>query len=352
MDQSWDEWIQSKECFDFLFSYCAPAVLRQAQHLALSREVWPYHGENLTPETKTELLQDLVGEMWKLLKENKNLPVEQLLTYVQNQNWHGLKLILVRLFIQDYVEKRRNSSPWYKLYKYVRQIIAGLPEFVYLAESNKSFYAACQDKDLSKSPPEFWLNQDYNLWPDPPFSVHDFNQKKFIQKTAIFFWEQACQKLNQKCLLPIRELVAFIWAKFNYFYQLEETREAELSSEPERGSIDREESQDLLLDRQLLQSQLSTLAQQLTSSWSDKMCVVFYLKHEQELSLGEIAHQLHYKSASSVKYVLQQTYDSLRFFCSLWPGLSPPDLDQVLFDLFLENIIYFCKTKYSVHNKQ
>ena len=62
------------------------------------------------------------------------------------------------------------------------------------------------------------------------------------------------------------------------------------------------------------------------------------------MTLAKAAECLGYQSAAGVSYLYKSALDSLRDFCFLWPGLSPPDLDKRLFEAFVLEIIRICKT--------
>ena len=59
--------------------------------------------------------------------------------------------------------------------------------------------------------------------------------------------------------------------------------------------------------------------------------------------MREAAGTLGYRNPSGVAYLFKSVCDSLRDFCLLWPGLSPPDLDPGLFEAFVLEVVTVCK---------
>jgi hypothetical protein len=89
---------------------------------------------------------------------------------------------------------------------------------------------------------------------------------------------------------------------------------------------------------------LEALARQLAASWSPRQREVFCLVQGDGLTLAEAAGKLGYRSAAGAAYVHKSALDVLRDFCLLWPGLSPPDLDERLFEAFVLQVVTICKT--------
>jgi hypothetical protein len=92
-----------------------------------------------------------------------------------------------------------------------------------------------------------------------------------------------------------------------------------------------------------VRSRLPELAQKLVASWPEKLRMAFSLIQGEELTLDEAARRMGYKGASGVSYVYRAALDRLRDFCLLWPGLSPPDLDEDLFEELVTLVVRFCR---------
>ncbi len=344
INNRWHKWVKSKECFSFLFD-CAPLVISSLSKLELPEDIWPFSLKYMDEKGRKDVLLEVASELWIFLQEQK-LPFAQLEVLVQRGDWKKFEQIILRLFIQYYIEKRRNKSEWHSLYRYVRQILSKMPHIVYVAEKNKTFYACCNDPNLPKMPAYALKQEDYNLWPDP--ECKKTTQKQYIEKTAHFFWQEAIKRLKQKYLIPIKELVSFLWLKSSKWgNRAQLIRECDmLEEDPLEHANANDPPVELVVSRQ----KLDKLAQDLVNNWSEKMCIAFYLYYEKEKSLEEIAQRLNYKGASGVNYILKQARDSIRSFTSLWPGLSYPDLDETMFGLFMEKIMAICKKQYCDHN--
>jgi hypothetical protein len=100
---------------------------------------------------------------------------------------------------------------------------------------------------------------------------------------------------------------------------------------------------DTAAERALIRSRLESLAEQLAASWTDKQGAAFHAIHGAGMTLEDAAHRLGYKGASGASYVYRSALVRLRDFCLLWPGLSPPDLDESLFDDFVERVLALCR---------
>jgi hypothetical protein len=93
----------------------------------------------------------------------------------------------------------------------------------------------------------------------------------------------------------------------------------------------------------VVRSRLPELARKLVASWPEKMRTAFALVQGEGITLEEASRRMGYKGASGVSYMFRGALDRLRDFCLLWPGLSPPELDEELFDELVTLVLAFCK---------
>jgi hypothetical protein len=160
------------------------------------------------------------------------------------------------------------------------------------------------------------------------------------------FWRQAEIHLEGgPYALPIRELVHYLGRHYAHLalpFRAEPREDAAGASE---GEVERmvEPGAERGPELAVVRSRLPELARKLVASWPEKLRTAFALIQGEGLTLEEAARRMGYKGASGVSYVYRSALERLRDFCLLWPGLSPPDLDEDLFDEFVSLVLAFCK---------
>jgi hypothetical protein len=145
--------------------------------------------------------------------------------------------------------------------------------------------------------------------------------------------------------LPVRELVHYLT---RHYAHLETPMVVSEGRSGAPGGVDGIESVPMpgaerAPELSVVRSRLDELARKLTASWPENHRKAFALIHGEELTLEAAAARMGYKGASGVRYVYRAALDGLRDFCLLWPGLSPPDLDEEVFDEFVELVLAICK---------
>jgi hypothetical protein len=185
-------------------------------------------------------------------------------------------------------------------------------------------------------------------WDSPLEAVPaaELHRKESLVRLARLFWRQAEGRLEGgPYALPVRELVHYLGRHYAHLavpLRAEPKGEAAGSGEDEVERIAQpgaERGPELAVVR----SRLPELSQKLVASWPEKLRMAFSLIQGEELTLDEAARRMGYKGASGVSYVYRAALDRLRDFCLLWPGLSPPDLDEDLFEELVTLVVRFCR---------
>jgi len=102
------------------------------------------------------------------------------------------------------------------------------------------------------------------------------------------------------------------------------------------GLSDEDEKADApCYDRELVIQWAGVFVKRLSQKEGD----AFALTYGEGLNLREVAERLNYKGSSGPKYLLEGIKEKLRFFLRDLPWLSPDDLNQEAFSLFVDTLI-------------
>ncbi|WP_028322795.1 hypothetical protein [Desulfatiglans anilini] len=333
---SWEAWIDSPGCFAVL-ERCAATVSRKIKALNLSSRQWPYEDN-----------RELAAEIWAFLKEKKecSLPPD-LLRLLQDADWSRFAGYLGTLFLNHALDRlrTREMSPWHALYRRVRQALSNADGIHYKAGRGAAFYSWESGDERPVIPPIHDLSMDETDWAmDPADAVKQANlaalsksfERLLVERTGIHGW------------VPVRSFVSFLGELFPAL--LESYREVPLPDGDAPGPggpyLAPPSDPGPTAEEAAALAELAPLAQRFVKAIDDRKRAVLHLKYGMDLSLEEMARRLGYKGPSGPLYQLNLAEDALRGFCSLWPGLSPEDLDEHLFGEFVARVLELCKSAF------
>jgi DNA-directed RNA polymerase specialized sigma24 family protein len=343
------EWLSSADCRPALAG-AAKFIYRQALRLALPSDLLPCTDPwQLPPDERADCFQALADDLWIFLRSRPvNWPLKSHWTILAARGPRFLMLKIAQEFLLHLRDKARTygRDPARALYRRLRQVLQDEAEIVCQATGQGSFYSIDPDADPCESLQPF-ENEPYGQWDSPLtlVALRDLEKKSSLLILARFFWMEACRRLGKACFLPVRALVQFIAAHYcvpsTIFEASLSTSDADAAesfmvSPPEL----REECSG---EVSFVARDLETLARRMAASWSERQRAVFCLVQGDGETLSEAARRLGYRSAAGAAYLHRSALDVLRDFCLLWPGLSPPDLDERLFEAFVLEVVAVCK---------
>ena len=352
----WYDWLGSSACRPALAA-AAQFIMRQAVRLSLPADLLPCADPwKLPPDEKADCLQALADDLWIFLRsrpatwyrKNHRMPLAA----------RGGRLLMLKIaqeFLNELKEQARTygRDPGRALYRRLRQVLHEAEGVVYRATRQGAFFSL--DAGASSWEGSSLIGTHaYGDWDSPlsKVSVQDLEKRSALLTLARLFWEEACRRLGRSCFLPIRELVRFMASHYPGFstaatISLEANDEA--SDSEALNLSDSEQSPSG--EASFVRLHLEELTRQLAASWAPRQREVFTLIQGQELTLAQAAAQMGYRSAAGVAYLYRTALDVLRDFCLLWPGLSPPDLDEKLFEAFVVQLVEVCKPDSQGHTQ-
>jgi hypothetical protein len=346
----WEAWLASPECLGAL-ERAARMILRQAERIGLPGGLLPCDGlGSLSGAEREDCVRATAHDLWIFLstrpgswRERTDIP------WLAEQGESFLVQRIGRDYFQHLKDQARTygAHPMRALYRRVRQVLQGEPTVHYGATARGASYSL--EPGAPELPdPHRLRSLPYEEWDSPLDAVPaaELHRKESLVRLARMFWRQAEIHLEGgPYALPIRELVYYLGRHYAHLalpFRAEQGGTAAGSGE---GEIERmaEPGAERGPELAVVRSRLPELARKLVASWPEKLRTAFALIQGEGLTLEEAARRMGYKGASGVSYVYRSALERLRDFCLLWPGLSPPDLDEDLFDEFVSLVLAFCK---------
>lgn len=339
------EWLSLPECMSTL-ERAARSVIRQSKRIELPEGLLPCElHDQCTPSAMEECAQIVAHEIWLFLRTRSASWCEKVpLQWLAD----GGGRFLIQKIAQDYLlflkdrARTYGSSPWRAFYRKIRQILQEEKTIHYRATPQGAFYSLAEDARELKGPLG-QLAPPYEQW-DSPLGIAQaahLHKKENLLRLARFFWRQATDYLGKQAhYLPVRELVHYLT---RHYTDLDAVGVHLLSDhEPEADSV-AQPGAESAPEHSFVRSRLPELARSMVTAWTPKQQAAFSMIHGEGMTLEDAAARLGYRGASGASHVYRTALDRLRDFSLLWPGLSPPDLDEALFDEFVEYILACCK---------
>ncbi len=348
----WDAWLTGSECLPALEGV-ARSIVRLAGRIGLPDGLLPCEPlEHLSGGDLEDCVQAIAHDLWIHLRSRPDSWWNGTAArWLSHQGERALILRIGRDYLRHLKDQSRTHglSPWRALYRRVRQVLQEEASIPYRATSRGSFYSL--DPDAPElTDPTVLRAVPYEGWSSPLHlaPAAELHHRDRLIALARFFWEEAARHLGGKgCFLPVRELVHYLSRHYDCSGPIAASfgREGPRDSVEDLATAMEAPGADLAPELAVVGGKIQRLAEQLVATWAEKERRVFYWLHGEGLTLESVAERMGYKGASGVSYIHRSALDRLRDFCLLWPGLSPPDLDEELFDAFVECVLDVCKGK-------
>ena len=344
-DAPFSEWMSSNECSTFLDG-CREKIR--------SRVV----GQGLS--VSDESLE--TGTLWSFMASRQDICAKVYAALTQNKITQA-RFILANYYLLHLIDRRRSSqeSSYHSLYRKVRTILSKDPDFAWKADNIGSFYAhGKQQEELPVLSNPFNDQDNYQSIPDPEVAA-DCRDKEFIKSAAVLFYRWACEEAGRSGFVPVRELSAYLMTRSRFKSMQDKALKiisfCDLDEHIVDNLIDKEGPDSLTSEKEIrhriaghTSPELKEFAGSMVENWTSQMAAAFYYYACRGMKLEETAKCMGYKGASGVKYQLNMVYEDIRRRTAVWPLLSPPDMDDNVFEEFLEHVFYFCKQRLNYRN--
>lgn len=355
MSSAFEIWISSQECFEVLRS-CAKQVSKRADRLGIILK-----DAHIETESRNEYLSSVASDLWQFLKGNAPQIARQATVLLLSGDDAAFMAFVCQKFLDDCIEERRSSSPFHNYYRRMRSLLSEAAGIHYEAQSRKgSYYAYSTRTDLDKLPAGL-AGMDYGEWNACETSLRDIYEKPAMLDLSRHYWDESLREFLQEYLLPIRELVRFIFKKYPLMLTVEYSDAQGAGDDGEESVISLEnryvdsnavQAFDAAWKRQLpvieadiIDNQLETLARDCTAELTEQERIVLSRLDEGE-KLESVAEFLGMKGASNISYHQKKAYSKIHTKWSLWgpPSLKKfTDVDEEEFFMFYEKVIECCK---------
>ncbi len=299
------------------------------------------------------------GALWEFLASRLDV-AENTFQALNSGNPTQARQLLANYYILHLIDLRRTrqDSAFHSLYRRARTVLSDHQDFTCISDRKGTCYA--YGKNRNQGPVIKDMSSqvvNYRLLPDP-VADPECSQSEYIISGAALFYTWACEHFSQTGLIPIRELTAYLMTrpKFNRdILKIIKISELEGDSDMDgqfREGMDSFPSGNTSCPQLsgMVEPALEDIARSMVDGWTEGMVQAFYLHTGREMDLVRIAGIMGYKGASGVKYQLGLVHESIRRSSAAWPLLSPPDLDEKIFNRFVEHVIIFCKQKTTSRN--
>ncbi|WP_456386759.1 hypothetical protein [Desulfolithobacter sp.] len=237
---------------------------------------------------------------------------------------------------QDRSRTKKNDTRSY-LHRKCRDAIGKDKRFS-VRKHKKNFLLYCPaGKAANAAETDCAARDGYGDWPAPPAGKgrpKDYLFKEaFLADSALFFWEEAVQRLGTVFFLPVRELTRYL-AHHHRWVNL-----------PQRDTKPAEEhslSADITgmeehLDRRLALESIDTLAADFISGLSTMSCQIFlWSLEEPPVTYSKMASRLGLPDHNHTYRLHRKVLKAMKKFCSSWPGPPLHDLPEEVGLFFIE----------------
>ncbi len=355
MSDSFEAWVNSSECFEIL-RICARQVSNRAGRLGIV-----LNDAYIEAENRDDYLSALASDLWQFLKGNAVKIAKQATTLLVSGDDDAFMAFISQKFLDDCIEDRRTTSPFHNYYRRMRTLLSETDGIRYEAQARKgAHYAYSTNTNLEKLPDHFSAI-GFGDWQacDTPFS--NIFEKPAMLGLSRHFWDESLREFLVEYLLPIRELVRFIFSKYPLVLTVEyddaqgegnggedsviclENRLVDCSSAV--AFDDAWKRQLPVIESDIIDTQLDAIAQDCVAELTEQERIILYCVDSGE-TLEAIATRLNLKGPSNIIYHQKKAYNKIHAKWSLW---GPPSLkrfaevDEEEFFMFYEKVIYFCK---------
>jgi hypothetical protein len=316
-----------------LLDSAAKSVLKNVRERKLSPL---FLNQEVRPDAQTdELLEDIRSELVVFILENRRGIQERLILARERA---GLEL--KNAFVLYWLDKTRNpkSDPRRYLYKRVLDAVRRSEGFsVRSIRGKASGYSLAQRSiDVPALSEEDLASVPFSVDMVGKAGLEALKHESTLLELARYFWERVSVMWGGK---PIWVSVADVTRWIGRAIPVDLPTATD-------GGVDLAASPDHPLGpggRYFDPEKVKAWAGQFACRLREREKVAFYLYQGAGLKLEGIAERIGYGGPSGVHYQLDQVHAKLRFFLRDLPWLSPEDLNEEAFSLFLETLLSILK---------
>jgi hypothetical protein len=279
-----------------------------------------------------DLVDDIRSELSLFIIENSARLSAVLLS--ENSNPYPF---LKKAFINHWITntRRGDRDPQRAFYKRMQDVLRNAEGIHLMSEPKRPL---CFSLALQNSNP--CLCQEDILAIPFPGTIerrHDaINKRDVLLELARYFWQEVSRMWGDiPVWVDIRDLVRWIehYAPLEVPIICKESKDGRslLDNSPHHNQAHGIP----YWDRDLVTRWAGHFAKRMSKKERD----VFTLTYDAGLNLREVAQELNYRGSSGPKYILECINDKLRFFLRDLPWVSPDDLCQEAFSLFMDTLI-------------
>lgn len=364
MTSAFETWVQSAECFEIL-RICARQVSIRAERIGIVLD-----DSHIAAENRDDYLSAVASDLWQFIKGNATTIAQQATTLLVSGDETSFMTFISQKFLDHCIDERRNSNPFQNYYRKMRALLHKISEeensdISYKSLNRKcSYYAYSVRTDLVILP-DTLSGADYSTWSACNIPFIKLYDRDGMLGLSRHFWDESLSEFMAEYLLPIRELVSFVGAKYplmltvDYQDALDDGEENTTISLENRlvdtGAAsnaldDSWKRQRPVIEADVIDTQLDSIACDCVLEMTDEERTVLV-----QLDAGEkletIASSLKMKKASNVSYYQKKAYHKIHTKWSLWGPAEIKkfaDVDEEEFFMFYEKVIGFCRKSKTV----
>lgn len=330
---TWQEWISTKQGLQII-NRAAKIINRKIQTAGLESFLSEY--ANQPEEISSSLwiyLSERAGEWDKKRPLGKCLMAGEryILSLIANSFFNHLK---------DKV-RTKGLSPSRYLYSRLRSVLSSRPNVFVVNHGNVAYYSFDDRVPFEAGHIYMGGNIEHNEWAFPDdVSSGNIHSEETVVRVAEYFWRLITGQYSRPLWIRVKDLAAYVMT----FLDIPTSTKSEDPDFELEGLPDKDWNGDhKRAERSLMQSFLKNLAECCAGRLSHKEKAVIFKIFCENQTLEQVARDMNYSSPSAVAYIREKAFEKIRECCAAEPGLSPPDLDEEVFNDFMENLLEFCK---------
>lgn len=355
MSNVFETWVNSSECYEIL-RICARQVSNRAGRLGIV-----LNDAHIEAENRDDYHSALASDLWQFLKGNAVKIAKQATTLLVSEDDDAFMAFISQKFLDDCIEVRRTTSPFHNYYRRMRTLLSETDGIRYEAQARKSAHYAYSTSTNLETLPDHLSALGFGDWQacDIPFS--NIFERPAMLGLSRHFWDESLREFLAEYLLPIRELVRFVFTKYPLMLTVEYNDAQGEGNNSEENIISLEsrfvdhnssaafddawKRQSPVIEADIIDTQLDTIAQDCVAEMTEQERIILCCVDAGE-TFEEIATLLNLKGPSNISYHQKKAYNKIHTKWSLWgpPSLkSFSEVDEEEFFMFYEKVIIFCK---------
>jgi len=361
MTSAFESWVQSQECFEIL-RICARQVSIRAERIGVVLEDC-----HIAAENRDDYLSAVASDLWQFIKVNAATIAQQATTLLVSGDEAAFMAFISQKFLDNCIDERRNSNPFQSYYRKMRALLHKASEdgtIRYEAQARKGSYYAYSNRTDIVILPDSLSGADYSTWSASTIPFAKAYDSDAMLTLSRHFWDESLRAFFAEYLLPIRELVSFVCAKYPLMLTVDYQDALDDGDGEENATINLEnrlvdtvaasnalddswKRQRPVIEADVIDTQLDAIACDCALEMTDEEQAILM-----QLDAGEkleaIAASLGMKKASNVSYYQKKAYYKIHTKWSLWGPAEIKkfaDVDEEEFFMFYEKVIDFCKNE-------